>query len=461
VIRMGGQPAGMVSFEQIETVHPWDENEVAFACQLAEQVALAISNRQRRAAEAALANAAEHARQLALQANSANRAKSDFLANMSHELRTPLNAILALSEGLLEQARGPLNERQQASLHTIEASGRHLLELINDMLDIARIEAGRLEMAYQWVAAVDACEASLRMVRDAAAAGRLELHLNIDNPNAQLQTDPKRLRQILVNLLSNAIKFTLPGGKVQLSVDSLPEQEALRFTISDTGVGISAADLQRLFTPFTQLDSGLERSHEGTGLGLALVLRLVELHGGSVAVQSEPGQGSRFAFILPIVNPNSAEGDMLPPGAWRAPLPSRLGETAGAQPGDARAARRSPLKILLAEDNQANIDALGGYLEDIGCQVAFARSGREALEKALETLPDLVLMDIQMPEMNGLEATRLLRQMPRFARTPIIAITALAMPGDEERCIQAGVNAYMTKPVGLKKLLDTIHSLLP
>lgn len=292
VIRVGERPLGRLCFEQVATPHTWTEDEIAFACQLADQVALAVSNGWRRAAEA-------RAQAARVQAEASNRAKSEFLANMSHELRTPLNAILGLSEGLLEQTRGPLNERQQQSLRTVEASGRHLLGLINEVLDLARIESGRLEMARERVDARGACEAGLALVREQAAAKGVALELEMREEALWVDADPRRLKQILVNLLGNGVKFTPGGGRVRLTAAAAASGESVAFTVADTGIGIAPEDQGRLFQPFVQLDAGLSRRHEGTGLGLALVRRLVELHGGGIELESAPGRGSRFTVTLP------------------------------------------------------------------------------------------------------------------------------------------------------------------
>ncbi len=311
-IRMDGSSLGLLCFEHIHRQHAWEEHETEFACQLADHMVLALANSRRRKAEQALEAAAEHARKLAVEAEAANRAKSNFLANMSHELRTPLTAILALTEGLLEQVRGPLNERQQNSVRTIESSGRHLLSLINEVLDIARVEAGKLEISRQWLNVEDICEESMALVRDTAAGRKQQLLFSQGNCKARLLADPRRLRQILVNLLGNAVKFTPAGGCVCLEVEALHDRQALRFTVGDNGIGIASEDVERLFTPFTQLHTGLSRGYEGTGLGLAMVRHLVELHGGSVSVQSEPGKGSRFSVTLPVGSPSELPDAGLP-----------------------------------------------------------------------------------------------------------------------------------------------------
>ena len=501
----------------------------------------------------------------------AARLKDEFLANMSHELRTPLNAILTFSESLLEEIPGPLNDRQKNWIHNIEGSGMHLLSLINDILDLSKVEAGQMELHFEEVAVVEVCQASLLFVKEMALKKKLKLAFQLDNQLAKVEADPKRLKQILVNLLSNAVKFTPSGGKVSLEVRVDGDTSVIHYVVQDTGVGIAAADVARLFQPFTQLDSSLSRQHEGTGLGLALVRRLTELHGGSVTVESKPGDGSRFTVTLPYrpvmaltkkldtgqLNPFQekatvlvvedvpsaaaqlvhylqemkieavvqSQGVMVVEQAMRLQptailldllMPDRSGWdiladlkaepqtraipvlivsvvdersrglAAGAAAylvkpisremlrqalGRIAAAKNGPhptlpepkpagAHILLAEDNEINVLAIADFLKSRNYQITVAKNGREVIELIHTIHPDLVLMDIQMPEMDGLEAIRRLRARPDFATIPIIALTALAMPGDRERCLAAGANEYLTKPVSLKGLATLIQLLL-
>ena len=384
----------------------------------------------------------------------ANKVKDEFLATMSHELRTPLTSILGLSESLLEQRRGSLNDNQQKSLEIIGFSGRHLLELINDILDLSKIEAGKFDYFPQQVSVDDICNSSLAFIKSQASKKSITVTYSNEATVSKIYADPRRLKQILVNLLTNAVKFTPNGGHVSLQVHGDLEHDLIQFSVSDTGIGIAPEDLQRLFQPFVQVDSRLNREQEGTGLGLALVQRLTDLHGGSVQVESEVGKGSRFTINLACKQKEIAK---LENPLSQTTLPASL-QTDNTDILLAADAQRGV--ILLAEDNAANILTIGGYLESHGYEVVAARDGLEAMDKAEAIQPDIILMDIQMPGMDGLKAIRHLRANPRFASTPIIALTALAMPGDRERCLQAGATEYMSKPVRLKTLIETIHKLV-
>ena len=374
------------------------------------------------------------------------RVKDEFLANMSHELRTPLNAILGLSESLGEQIAGPLNEKQQKYVGTIGESGHHLLSLINDILDLAKVEAGQITLDINRVDIRAVCQASLRMIRQLAQKKNQEVLLEIDDGLGLMWADERRLKQMIVNLLGNAVKFTPENGRLGLKVHGDQDSNQVHITVWDKGIGIKADDLERLFQPFVQLDSGLAREASGTGLGLALVAQMARLHGGSVAVVSEPGNGSRFTIVVP----------------WEPALAvdaaTRMRTTGKFRAIKFDQANRA--KILLVEDTQEVMLMIQDYLEQAGFQVVTAQDGTEAIRQAKLQHPNLILMDVQMPRMNGLEATRKLRSEPDFKYTPIIALTALAMPSDRERCIEAGMDEYLSKPVNLKALVKIIQSCL-
>ncbi|MBI5826025.1 MAG: PAS domain S-box protein [Chloroflexi bacterium] len=377
----------------------------------------------------------------------ANRAKDEFLANMSHELRTPLNSVLGFSESLLEGIRGPMDTKQQQAVEMIHASGQHLLGLINDVLDVSKIEAGKFELQLENLPVDEICRSSLNFIRQLANRKSITVEYS-SSPAAAIHADPKRLKQILVNLLHNAVKFTPDEGSVTLDVQADAAQGLMRFSITDTGIGISTEDQQKLFKPFVQVDSSLSRQYEGTGLGLTLVKKLVEMHGGSVELQSEPGKGSCFTFVLPWNQKEQAQDNPPLPDAVMDGIPK------------INAAPTIRGKVLLVEDNEANIMVTLDYLENAGYQVFLASDGGDVLSKAELVLPNIILMDIQMPNVNGFEATRRLRSDPRFVSVPIIATTAFAMPGDRERCLAAGMDEYLSKPIKLKELKQMIERFL-
>ncbi len=375
-------------------------------------------------------------------AESASRSKSEFLASMSHELRTPLNAILNISESLGEGVYGSLNEKQQRSLHTVAESGRHLLGLINDILDLSKIEAGKMELQLAEINVRAICEASLRLVREQALQRRQDITLEITPGFETVQADERKLKQVLVNLLSNASKFTPAGAPFGLTVES--RGDFIAFTVWDAGIGISPADLGRLFQPFVQLDSKLSREYAGTGLGLSLAQRLAHLHQGRIDVESTPGKGSRFTVLLPTR------------AATRPPVPAFA--PTQVLPMPFLPAGHGP-RVLLVEDIEANRDCIGDYLESKGFQINFAVNGAEALHRVESWQPDIIVTDIQMSGMDGFEAIRQLRARPALAQTPIMALTALAMEGDSERCLAAGATHYLSKPVALKSLAATLATI--
>jgi PAS domain S-box-containing protein len=398
-----------------------------------------------------------------------NRLKDEFLANMSHELRTPLNAILGMTEGLQEGAFGSIVPEQSTALNTIESSGTHLLALINDILELAKIEAGQLELVCAPTEIESLCQSSLVFIKQQAFQKQLKVDVKIQ-PNLPLLTiDERRIRQVLINLLNNAVKFTPAGGNVGLDAIYLDNSavgdftdrhesedittelnQCVRISVTDTGIGISPDNMKRLFKPFIQIDGALNRQFEGTGLGLALVKRIVDLHGGRVDLSSELSLGSIFSIDLPC-----AELPAIVP-TYKVSAPSAATTKLVVAPNSDRRSDRSPL-ILLVEDNDANINTMSSYLKTKGYQIVLARSGQEAIDRTREIAPSVILMDIQMPIMDGLTATRQIRE---FSDIPIIALTALATDGDRTKCFEAGVSEYFSKPVKLKQLTNTIQQYL-
>ncbi|MBD1885533.1 PAS domain S-box protein [Microcoleus vaginatus] len=450
----------------------WQESEAQLLQQIANQLAIAIQQAslfkqlqqeltERQQAQQQLT---ERNQQLGVSNEElarATRLKDEFLANMSHELRTPLNAILGMSEGLQEQVFGIVNEQQIKALQTIERSGSHLLELINDILDVAKIESGQMELDCTPVSVNHLCQSSLAFIKQQALQKRIQLEIKVPLNLPDLLIDERRMRQVLINLLNNAVKFTPNGGRITLEVsrqqrradpdsaDSPPHflvKETLRIAVIDTGIGIAPKHINKLFQPFIQIDGALNRQYTGTGLGLALVKRIVELHGGQVLLTSEVGVGSCFAIDLPCTAGAPSSRDL------ESQTEPRIEPSQPEQEG-------SPL-ILLAEDNEANISTVSSYLRAKGYRILLAKNGEEAIALAKSENPNLILMDIQMPGMDGLEAMQQIRLDPSLVDVPIIALTALAMTGDRDRCLAAGANDYLTKPVKLKQLAATIQQLL-
>jgi PAS domain S-box-containing protein len=386
----------------------------------------------------------------------ATRRKNDFLATMSHELRTPLNAILGMSEALEDEVFGNLNERQRKSLCTIRRSGRHLLSLINDILDVSKIEAGKLELEIVTTSVQNLCSSSLIFVKQQAFDKQIKLEIFLPPGVGNIAVDERRMRQLLINLLSNAVKFTPSGGRIILSVtrqeieDSENGTSWIEFKVTDTGIGISVADQDKLFQPFVQLDSSLNRQYAGTGLGLTLVKQIAELHGGAVQLQSELQQGSCFTVTLPhtcLLRDNDT-------------CSFSIYDSLTSHPHNANHKISTTPLILLGEDNEANISTFSSYLTAKGYDVILAINGQEAIDLTHNKQPDLVLMDIQMPHVDGIQAIIAIRQNPHLVDVPIIALTALAMAGDRERCLAAGANDYLTKPVKLKELNQKIREWL-
>ena len=371
-----------------------------------------------------------------LELERAMRVKDEFLANMSHELRTPLNSILGISESMMEEVAGDINEKQKKYLQIVSESGHHLLNLINDILDLSKIGAGRMELDPSQFSAESLCQSSLRLIKELAQKKKLNISLHIDDKVKTIYGDERRLKQVLVNLLSNAVKFSPEGESLGLEVTGNTEENLVTFCVWDTGIGILKTDLPRLFKPFVQLDSRLSREAGGTGLGLMLVSQLVRLHGGNVTVNSEPGKGSRFIVNLP----------------WHSEEAIQTPETNITAPAAQSPAQTTSAKILLVEDTETIILYMQDYLEAKGYHVTVARNGYEGVIFARNLLPDIILMDIQMPSMDGFEATRRIRAEELLRQTPIIALTALAMPGDRENCLKAGMNAYLSKPIDLQEL---------
>jgi signal transduction histidine kinase/ActR/RegA family two-component response regulator len=411
-------------------------------------------------------------RQKNLQLERASALKSQFLAAMSHELRTPLNSILGFSDILQRQIGGTLTNRQLSHVKAIEKSGQHLLGLINDILDLSKIEAGKVDLDLAPVSVHELCSSCLKMIQPRADKKKLALSLELDYRLSPVLLDERRVRQILVNLLSNAIKFTSEGGQVKLSGklvsgdriqgDCRPDCSTINSStpylcleVKDSGIGIPQENWHLLFRPFQQVDSSLSRSHEGTGLGLVLTKRLAELHGGTISFQSETGVGSSFRVWLPVTEilTNSQDSPQKVVHNLSERDEQILSEFTGK-------------RILVVEDQPSNQVLMAEYLESLGYLIELICDGQTMLETIQSdlitetSLPDLVLMDIQLPQIDGFELIRRIKAHPLWQGVPVVAVTALAMTGDRDRCLAAGAATYLSKPFKLAELSSTIKSII-
>ncbi len=375
------------------------------------------------------------------QANAASQAKSEFLANMSHEIRTPLNGIIASAD--LLQRRRDLPAEAGESVRLISQSGDLLLKLLSDILDFSKIEAGQLRLEHHDFQLADVVNDTIGLVTSRADVAGLRLTCTLDPGLPEVVTgDSYRLRQVLLNLLANAVKFTPAGGRVEMHVAAAgPAINPLlvRFSVRDTGIGIDAATRERIFERFTQADASTTRRYGGTGLGLSICARLVDLMGGRLGLESTPGKGSVFSFVVPLT-----------------PSQRRHPEAAAAS-----ALPNLRLRILVAEDNEINSRIIVRQLQQLGCTSVLAADGEELLARLVaDTLPDLILMDCHMPKVDGWETTRRIRAWatepagPRLAAAslPIIALTAATLPEEQARCREAGMDGFVAKPVRLSEL---------
>lgn len=378
-------------------------------------------------------------------AEAANHAKSEFLANMSHELRTPLNAIIGFSEILEDQTFGELNQRQIKYVSNILTSGRHLLQLINDILDLAKVEAGRLNLDYEQFAVGTALQDVANVVKTLAQKKNIALDIEVPHDLPLVTADQAKFKQVMYNLLSNAIKFTPEGGQVQVQANAEQREKSyLRIAVSDSGIGIKPEDQERIFGEFEQVDSSYARQQQGTGLGLALTRRLVELHGGRLWVESEgiEGQGSTFTFVLPVerVAPTISEGS------------ENLASTTGSQ--EAKENTSSPLTILVVEDNQPSSELLTHYLTEAGYKVEHAYDGEQALQMAHELHPDAITLDIMLPRKDGWEVLTELKSSPGDEDIPVIIVS---MTEDRQLGFSLGAVEFLIKPINKERLLEAMQ----
>lgn len=379
------------------------------------------------------AKQAEILRRARDKAEARSQAKTEFLAHMSHEFRTPLNAILGMSGMLQREIYGSLNPKQKEYVNIIKSSGDYLLELINDILDFTKVEVGREELNYTKVDVAAVCRYCLKLVQERAHEKQLQLTSEIDSKAEVCIADERRLKQMLLNLLSNAIKFT-PSGKVSLIVSKQPQ--GITFTVADTGIGIAPENLEIIFEPFRQVENDLQQQNKGTGLGLALTRDLARLHGGEVTVESAPGEGSRFTIYLPDL-----------PTGYAPPEEEKSKEE------QAHFSCGGGKKILIVDDDRISAVLLQDYLQTLGCQVKYLSEGTNFLQEVQTFTPDLILLDIKLPGgVNGLDLLKKMRTHTSMRDVPVAVITAMAVDGDYEKCIAAGANEYLSKPIQFEKI---------
>lgn len=376
-----------------------------------------------------------------------NQLKSEFLANTSHEIRTPLSSILGFTHLLLAQAYKPDNLRHQEYLNIILTSGQHLLALLNDILDLSKIAANQLEVNWEPVAVPKLCRSVLTLVKEKASDRGLKLRLELDPQATTLLADSLRLKQMLFNLLSNALKFT-SQGTVGLRVEH--RNVFLHFTVWDTGTGISLEEQARLFQPYSQIPNVVAGRQEGTGLGLALTQKLAELHGGWVEVQSELNRGSEFTIVLPIAGA-AMQVSVTPSPSGTTSVTGMTGE---AVPTGERAT--ATLTIMVVEDNLHNAKLITTYLGKLGYEVTWVKHAAQMWDALKGRPPALILMDVHLPDVDGLTLLQQLQAHEQYQKIPVIVQTAMAMKGDRETCLAAGAIEYISKPIDLKILATLV-----
>ena len=388
--------------------------------------------------------------------NAASRMKSEFLANMSHELRTPLNSIIGFSEILHDETFGPVNEKQSKYVNNIRSSGRHLLQLINDILDLSKVEAGKMELDYEDFSVSAALDEAKTLVVPIASRKNIVIDSTVDAKLTTIHADVRKFKQILYNLMSNAIKFTPDGGSV--AVDAGRSEDMAQIAVTDTGIGIPAEAVENLFQPFVQADSSTSREYGGTGLGLSIVKRFVELHGGEIQVESEPGRGSTFTFTIPIGDTIEALQAAGKPDEETATADAidKIDKIGMPEIIEPEGAAGDELLILVVEDDIESNELLTTILTSAGYRVAPAYNGRDALAITKKIRPFAITLDIMMPDMSGWDVLKNLKDDPATSDTPVIVISML---DEKDVGFALGIVDYFVKPVEKSQLITALSNL--
>ncbi|MGH7600489.1 MAG: ATP-binding response regulator, partial [bacterium] len=428
-------------------------HDLAFAADIADRAALAIEN----------ARLFHEIDEKAMALERANQFISEFLASVSHELRTPMHSILQFSEILLSEVPGALNPEQKRQIEVVQRSGKNLLVLLNDILDLSKIEAGKMEAIIEEFEPAQVIREAADSIRPLCEKKSLALRVRLDeNLPEQFRGDRSILSRVLTNLLGNAVKFTEKG---EVEIKARQRDRTLVFSVRDTGIGIPASRQKEIFEPFRQLENSEKRRHGGTGLGLAISKKMLAIIHGKIEIESEAGKGAKFTVHIPESTlPARAAG--------------RDGRIRRDQKSKKEAAKEAPAKkektglgfslvnraklprILVVEDDESTRYAMQFILENAGYKVDFAEGGERALLAAQHQRPDLILMDIMMPNMDGYQVARMLKAQKQLAHIPVIALTARAMKGDREKALDAGCNDYLTKPFESKDILGMLEKWL-
>jgi signal transduction histidine kinase len=460
-LRSRGRSIGMMAYllpmgaASTAFQHP---NDIDFATDIADRAALSIEN----------ARLFHETDEKAMALERANQLISEFLASVSHELRTPMHSILQFSEILLSEAPGKMNPEQKRQLTVVQRSGKNLLGLLNDILDLSKIEAGKMEAVIEEFAPTQIIREAADSIRPLCEQKKLTLRLKLgENLPVSFRCDRSILSRVLTNLLGNAVKFTEKG---EIEIWARMRTNALVISVRDTGIGIPLARQKEIFEPFRQLENSETRRHGGTGLGLAISKRMLTIINGEIEVESEPGKGAKFTIQLP---PSTAP--VRPAARSSRPEKTRTGNEPKSKGEDGKSiskkraklplnfplvSRNKSPRILVIEDDENTRYAMQFILENAGYQVEFAEAGEKALLAAQHQRPNLILMDIMMPNMDGYQVARMLKAQKQLAHIPVVALTARAMKGDREKALAAGCNDYLTKPFESKDILGMLEKWL-